>query len=244
MMSDLSDEAEEHLVDERGMRTGVVQPGEPLRHRVPLPEKTEDEDQPESYGDENFRRSLIIGAAAKGIVRAIMESAGYTVYPFGFESAFAVLKQQMAKDRQQRGETAERIRSMPDLLAIASEEIHLVEVKFRSRQYEEHVPGVWLENGPMMRYQKYWPESILLLVSPYGHRFFVAPVCELRITGGPYTETFHPYDDFTGLHEVFARTVGIDYGTYFAAVDNLTTLLYRQRARRRWRSWNQARTTV
>lgn len=198
-------------------------------------EDTTDEVRSDSQSDERFRRSLIIGAAAKEIVRAILESAGYTVYPFGFESAFAVLKQQMTRERLQHGETAERIRSMPDLLAISSNEIHLIEVKFRRRDYQDDTPGVWLHNGPVMKCQKYWPESILLLVSPHGPRFFGSPVGELQMVGEPGEETFLPYANFTRLSEVFPQTGGNDYRAYFAAVDNLTTFLYRQRRGRQWR---------
>lgn len=184
----------------------------------------------DSREEEWFRRSLIIGAAAKEIARAILESAGYVVYPFGFESSFSVLKQQMTRDHLS-GEAARRIHSMPDLLAASDQELHLVEVKFRRRDYEDGSAGVWLDNQSILRYQRYWPESILLLVSPHGSRFFAQRVNELETEGAKDDESFFPYEQFLAITELLSRTRDVRLWPYYAAVDNLSTFLMRRRRR-------------
>src|SRR5207245_307736 len=163
----------------------------------------------------------------------ILDSGGDTVDRFGFESSFSVLKQQMARDQLKNGDTAKRIHSMPDLLAASDQELHLVEVKFRRQDYENGTPGVWLDNVSILRYKRYWPESILLLVSPHRGRFFAREVTELETEGGDFDETFHVYEQFSAITDLLPLTLGVNLWAYYAAVDNLTTFLTRRRRRSR-----------
>jgi len=190
-------------------------------------------DDTDSRDDKWFRRSLIIGAAAKEIARAILEGAGYAVYPFGFESSFSVLKQQMTRDQLKNGDVAKRIHSMPDLLVASNQELHLIEVKFRRRDYENGSAGVWIDNASVLRYRRYWPESVLLLVSPHRDRFFAQHVTDLVTDGADYDESFHAYDRFSPMADLLPLTLNVKLWPYYAAVDNLTTFLTRRR--RRWR---------
>ena len=54
--------------------------------------------EPESKQQEQvFRQDLAVGASAKEILKSLLESSGYTVYPFGYEGSMSALKREMAE---------------------------------------------------------------------------------------------------------------------------------------------------
>jgi hypothetical protein len=60
-----------------------------------------------------FSQQLIIGAAAKEILRGLLEASDYTVYPFGYESSLSSLKMNISSNIPDSN-AVQRIRSMPD----------------------------------------------------------------------------------------------------------------------------------
>src|SRR5437764_5130826 len=64
-----------------------------------------------------FSQSLIIGAAAKEILRSLLEASQYKVYPFGYESSLSSLKMHIWDSHLQDSNAVERVRSMPDYVA-------------------------------------------------------------------------------------------------------------------------------
>lgn len=165
----------------------------------------------------------IAGAAAKEIVRSLLESCGYTVYPFGYESTFSVIRQKLFKQFEDSN-LALRIRSMPDFLVVGGKELHLAEVKFRKGWGKHGIVRIPFRNVGIQRYQGFWPESVLVLVSPHGEHFYVQRVADIVLKGGPGKTTDLDYSDFRSLPHVFSRADGKDFEYFFAAVDTLSTM--------------------
>ena len=78
-----------------------------------------------------------------------------------------------------------------------------VEVKFRGQGER-----VGLKNFEIWRYKQYWPETVLVLLSPFGDRFFAQHVKSLKLIGDTYQETWFEYTDFAAISSVFPRTKG------------------------------------
>ncbi len=150
----------------------------------------------------------VVGAAAKEILWSLLDSCDYAVYPFGYESTFSAMKRGLREnERLKDNEIAHRIRSMPDFLVADKEESpQLVEVKFRKGQGRPN--KFELKNWEIMRYQKFWPETVLVVLSPFGDRFFAQYVKNLKLEGNSYRNTLFDYTDFSSISSVFPRTTG------------------------------------
>ena len=61
---------------------------------------------------------MIIGAAAKEILRSLLEASQYKVYPFGYESSLSSLKMHIWDSHFQDSNEVERVRSMLRLCRI------------------------------------------------------------------------------------------------------------------------------
>ena len=97
----------------------------------------------ELKGASEFDQNKVVGAAAKEMVRSLLESCGYAVLPFGYENVLAGVRPQLGdRGRFGRSDLAERIRSMPDFLVLGEEDLHLAEVKFRAGSVRRSVQGV------------------------------------------------------------------------------------------------------
>jgi len=153
-----------------------------------------------------FDQHIVIGAAAKEIVRSLFESSGYSVYPFGYESSLSALKTHIRERGLQDSDLVNRVRSMPDFIVSAERDLKLVEVKFRNRRDKDGRPGFFLKNVELNRYKLFWGESFVVLLSPHGERFFAQSVRSL-IPGSQETKWFD-YGDFDPLPEVFPATEG------------------------------------
>ena len=151
-----------------------------------------------------FSQFLIIGAAAKEILRSLLEASQYKVYPFGYESSLSSLKMHIWDRHFQDSNEVERVRSMPDYVVSSEKGLKLVEVKFRKRSDREGHPGVLMKNTDLNRYRRYWAESIIALISPFGDRFFCQDVNNL-IPGSQDTKWFD-YEEFQSLREVYPET--------------------------------------
>ncbi len=106
-----------------------------------------------------FSQSLIIGAAAKEILRSLLEASGYNVYPFGYESSLSSLKMHIWDNQVNDSNAVQRVRSMPDYVVSSDKNLRLVEVKFRKKSDHNGHSGVFLKNGDLNRYRQYWGES-------------------------------------------------------------------------------------
>jgi len=153
-----------------------------------------------------FDQHIVIGAAAKEIVRSLLESSGYNVYPFGYESSLSALKTHIRERGLQDTDLVQRVRSMPDFIVSAEKDLKLVEVKFRNRRDKDGRPGFFLKNIELNRYKQFWGESFLVLLSPHGGRFFSQSVRSL-IPGSQETKWFD-YRDFDSLPKIFPATGG------------------------------------
>jgi hypothetical protein len=163
-----------------------------------------------------------VGGAAKETVRGLLESCGYAVYPFGYESTFSTLKRQLKDKRLENSDLAQRIRSMPDFL-VTDEEVlrQLVEVKFGKGQSRPDTFS--LGNWEVGRYKRYWPESLLVLLSPFGDRFFAQYVKNLKLGSDSYSKTLFEYTDFSSISSVLPRTTG-KLEPYHVGIDKLAGL--------------------
>ena len=172
-----------------------------------------------------FDQNLVVGAAAKEMVRSLLESCGYAVLPFGYENVLAGVRPEIS-DRQRfgRGELAERIRSMPDLLVMGERELHLTEVKFRAGSVRRGYQRIRLSNWELTRYQKCWPEAILTVVSPFRDGFHVQDIGQLSPRGGPDGATEFSYDDFLPIESIFTQAEGGDFSAFAQGIENLATL--------------------
>jgi hypothetical protein len=168
-----------------------------------------------------FSQSLIIGAAAKEILRSLLEASQYKVYPFGYESSLSSLKMHIWDRHFQDSNEVERVRSMPDYVVSSEKGLKLVEVKFRKRSDREGRPGVLMKNSDLNRYRRYWAESVIALITPFGDRFFCQDVDNL-IPGSGETKWFD-YNEFQSLHEVYAETRD-KLKAFGVAVDKLGSL--------------------
>ena len=168
-----------------------------------------------------FSQSLIIGAAAKEILRSLLEATHYKVYPFGYESSLSSLKMQIWDSHFQDFNEVERVRSMPDYVVSSEKGLKLVEVKFRKRSDREGHSGVYMKNTDLHRYRRYWAESVIALISPFADHFFCQAVNSL-VPGSQETKWFD-YNEFRSLHEVYPETKD-KLKAFGVAVDKLGTL--------------------
>ena len=168
-----------------------------------------------------FSQSLIIGAAAKEILRALLEASDYKVYPFGYESSLSSLKMHIFENHLPDSNAVQRVRSMPDYVISSEKGLKLVEVKFRKKSEHGGRVGVYLKNSDLNRYRQYWEESVIVLISPYGDRFFCQNVREL-IPGSMEAKWFD-YDSFLRLPDLYPATSD-KLKAFGVAVDKLGSL--------------------
>ena len=110
---------------------------------------------------------------------------------------------------------------MPDYVVSSDKGLKLVEVKFRKRSDRDGHPGVLMKNSDLNRYRRYWAESVIALISPFGDRFFCQDVNNL-IPGSQDTKWFD-YNDFQSLREVYPETRD-KLKAFAVAVDKLGSL--------------------
>src|SRR5438046_6412269 len=108
---------------------------------------------------------MLIDAAAKKILRNLLEASQYKVYPFGYESSLSSLKMHIWDSHFQDSNEVERVRSMPDYVVSSEKGLKLVEVKFRKRSDRDGHPGVYLKNKDLNRYRHYLKEYVIVLIS-------------------------------------------------------------------------------
>ncbi len=149
---------------------------------------------------------MLRGSLYKDIVRVMLEKSGYSVYPYGYESALAELKSRLTTETR-NSKTGRRIRFSPDLLVYDDEDVMLVEVKMRGK------------SPPMIRasviknVKEFWNDSILVIVVPEGNVFYAQKISELKIQETDY----YQLSDFEKFQDVFTRVLVEDI-QYFKSV--------------------------
>src|SRR6267143_4961029 len=84
----------------------------PFNSQVEIPELQLEAKLPRHHS-RGFSQQLTIGAAAKEILRGLLEASNYTVYPFGYESSLSSLKMNIYNNIPDSN-AVQRIRSMAD----------------------------------------------------------------------------------------------------------------------------------
>jgi len=188
-----------------------------------------------------FDQNKVVGAAALEMVRSLLESCKYTVLPFGYENVLAGVRPELGdRERFGRGDLVERIRSMPDLLVMGDEELHLAEVKFRAGSVRRGYQRIPISNWELARYQKYWPEAVLIVVSPFRDGFHAQHVSELSPRGESTRATEFSYDAFEPIDAIFKQTSGCDFTGFAQGIENLESFWEAYPKFRRYRRHRRA----
>lgn len=149
--------------------------------------------------EQTFYHNLLAGHFHKDLIRVILEESGYEVYPYGYESFLTPLKIKFEEGEIKQTEISKKIRSTPDLLVYDPEDktVELLEVK--SKRFD------WTDNvfiDALPRYQKYWRESILVIVLPAGHFFYAQNVKKLKPREN---NTFDLSKEFEWFEDIFTK---------------------------------------
>lgn len=157
-----------------------------------------------------FHENRAIGDMAKALVRTLLETARYAVFPFGYESYFTHIKDLVHTNRVEKTEIVHQMRVMPDFVVLDESldvvpekiRVELVEVKFSSR--EPHLVGI--DTLKIKGYRKYWPHSTLIYVLPRGKDVFYAkPIQEIKPSS---TITDLEFDEGDKIEFYFPRISG------------------------------------
>lgn len=134
------------------------------------------------------------GSIFKEIVKVMLEKSGYTVYPYGYESALPDVKSKLRDAKN--SETTRRIKSSPDLLVYDDQmnDLMLVEVKMRSRAPPRIKPRE-IEN-----YKEFWNDCILVVVIPEGSIFYAQRIRQLETK-----QVYYRIEDFEKFQDIFTR---------------------------------------
>lgn len=138
--------------------------------------------------------NLLKGNLGVDFVKAILETSGYTVCPYGWE---ATLLDAMSNRtfKKSNSKTGRRIRKSPDLLVYDAENILLVEVKTRM----DLPPRLNLDEIEILK--EYWNDSILVFVVPDDNVFYAQKVSDLEIQ----QSDLYPLAYFKKLEEIFPK---------------------------------------
>jgi hypothetical protein len=143
----------------------------------------EEELRRRAFKKPSFAYNRVVGNLGKELVRALLESCEYSVYPFGYESYLTHIKDLIHTRRLEKTPLLQR---MPDLLVMDEEEetLKLVEVITRSSRLPNDVD---IEKSKLEDLKKFWNSSILAVVLPKSKRVFYAEkVTKLEITDAEF----------------------------------------------------------
>lgn len=156
--------------------------------------------------EDKFSVNRVIGNLAKEIVRSLLEGSKYKTYPYGYESFLSDIRQSIHGGRSATHGTIERIRSHPDLIVYDGDtnELRLVEVKYRDLQSTERVG---IARRSVRWYQRYWRDSVLVIVLPAGKIFYAQYVRKLpnaRLEEHHFID-FNLDSDFLPMRKIFPK---------------------------------------
>jgi len=177
--------------------------------------------------ERTFEEHKTIGNTAKELAQALFEGAGYSVYPFGYETHFTHIKDLVSKRRLRRNFVLEQLRAMPDLLVVSEDwnDVQLVEVKYRNRQPYE----LYLAAPTLSRLSKYWPKAILVWVIPFENVFYATSVEALAeaFTIDESQDMFFIPEEFVDpICKIFPRTILNDNEKKLERMKNLAKNLF------------------
>ena len=158
--------------------------------------------------NDKFYTESLKGNLMKEIVCAMLQEAGYQVFPYGYEMTFTGLSEKLRYIPKERSETVRRIRASPDLLVYSPkkkvengcsevDDLMLVEVKMRSTHQNEKIR---IDGDLIKDYKQFWRDSILLIVVPDYEIFYaqhMKKLCETKNT--------HLIGEFKKIQYMFTR---------------------------------------
>ena len=134
------------------------------------------------------------GGIFKELVKSLLQKAGYTVIPYGYESTFSVLKRQISAPDVRNSQSVRRMKSAPDLVVFDNKrkDLMFVEVKMRG-----NLPAT-IKSTTIQGYKDFWDDCLLVLVVPDENVFYAQRVSVLQAK-----EYYNPNTDFNRIKEFF-----------------------------------------
>jgi len=163
------------------------------------------------------------GGIIKEVVKSLLQSYGYEVYPYGYETNFAVLKNKLIEEDVRTSPSVSRMKSTPDLVVFdkRSKNLMFVEVKMRTSS------PITIKSYVIQRYKDFWNDCILVLVVLDDNVFYAQRISDLQIK-----EKYDPVIDFCGIREFFQDIDEYEFQHYKDLTRNLLLNLKKMRSRR------------
>ncbi len=176
----------------------------------------------------NFRFNQLKGTIAKEMVRGLLEDSGYKAYPFGYESLLTQIRYDIHKRKMTQTDSIRRLRSMPDLLVYDEDngQVWFTEVKFRRVDSPKDV-AIGLEQ--VSWYQKYWNDSVLVVVIPVESVFYAQYVSKLQLEGLGSSDrnqaiVFDLAKEFLPIEQIFSKIKPETMKNYYSLFDKFPVM--------------------
>jgi hypothetical protein len=137
----------------------------------------------------------------KDIVRALLETAGYTIYHYGYQDMFSNLKSK-SDLLTSSSNTGYSLGKSPDLLVFDDQNIILLEVELRLELPFE------MASKEIVSMREYWKDTVLALVIPDKNVFYAQFINKLE------NKNEFNITDFGKLQEVFKMVTDEDLTHY------------------------------
>jgi len=163
------------------------------------------------------------GGIIKEVVKSLLQSYGYEVYPYGYETTFSILKNKLAEEDVRTSPSVRRMKSTPDLVVFDKRRKNLmfVEVKMRTSS------PVTIKANVIQRYKDFWNDCILVLVVLDENVFYAQRISDLQTK-----EKYDPVTDFCGIREFFQDIDEYEFLDYKNLTRNLLLNLKKMKSRR------------
>ena len=146
---------------------------------------------------------MLKGSLYKDMIRVILQKSGYSVCPYGYESALSDVKSRLTKETR-NSKTGRRIRFSPDLLVYDDQNVMLVEVKMRDKS-----PPM-IRASEIQNIKEFWNDSVLVVVVPEDNVFYAQRISELELQESDY----YQLSDFEKFQDIFTRVQTEDISYY------------------------------
>jgi hypothetical protein len=146
----------------------------------------------------NYYDNRFVGAQVEELIKLLLKKSGYHVYNYGYEHSLPSICEKVREKGIKSTDTALRIRYSPDFLVHDREknELMLVEVKTR-KTYP--AMKVYIQPFELKNYQKYWSDTLLVIVTNKGNVFYIQEVAKLE----PSARYYNLAEEFQEFKEVF-----------------------------------------
>ncbi|MDI6905403.1 MAG: hypothetical protein QMD13_07985 [Candidatus Bathyarchaeia archaeon] len=147
----------------------------------------------------------VIGNIAKEIVRSLLDESGYRTYPYGYESFLSNIKYELHRKDSAKTDSIKRLRSHPDLLVYNERtgDITFIEVKFRK---STPLKTVTFNAKNILWYQKYWNDSVMILVTQIDEVFYAQYINKLPVEDSTENDTLIDFNlkiHFVPINKLF-----------------------------------------